>query len=356
MASIVDVARQAGVSPATASRVLSGSSHAVSQATRARVHAVAEELDFVPNALARGLLKSRAPIVGVIVHDITDPYFGEIVRGVEDAAEASGYLVITCSSDRSAEREDSYVRLLRSMRAAAVLFAGSGIRGSGFEDQMARHLVAMERYGAAVVHLSPGHRGAAQVGVDNAGAMAAIVRGLIALGHWRIGYLSGPEWLYVASDRDRGYRDALADAGIAPDPRIVISTSFDIAGGMTGIDRLLAVEPRVTAVACANDLLALGALDRLSELGVSVPGDISVSGFDDIPGASRTAPSLSTVRVPLRELGSMGLEHALKTLAGRRPHRRLLPYEVVLRGSTSAPRTRIERTAATTAPQEVAAR
>ena len=356
MASIVDVARQAGVSPATASRVLSGSSHAVSQATRARVHAVAEELDFVPNALARGLLKSRAPIVGVIVHDITDPYFGEIVRGVEDAAEASGYLVITCSSDRSAEREDSYVRLLRSMRAAAVLFAGSGIRASGFEDQMARHLVAMERYGAAVVHLSPGHRGAAQVGVDNAGAMAAIVRGLIALGHRRIGYLSGPEWLYVASDRDRGYRDALADAGIAPDPRIVISTSFDIAGGMSGIDRLLAVErPEREQIVGARDCRH-ARLDRLSELGVSVPGDISVSGFDDIPGASRTAPSLSTVRVPLRELGSMGLEHALKTLAGRRPHRRLLPYEVVLRGSTSAPRARIERTATTAAPQEVAAR
>ena len=353
MASIVDVARQAGVSPATASRVLSESSHAVSQATRERVHAVAEELDFVPNALARGLLKSRAPIVGVIVHDITDPYFGEIVRGVEDAAEASGYLVITCSSDRTAEREDSYVRLLRSMRAAAILFAGSGIRASGFEDQMARHLVAMERYGAAIVHLSPGLRGPAQVGIDNVSAMAAIVRGLIALGHRRIGYLSGPEWLYVASDRDRGYRHALADAGIELDPRIVISTSFDIAGGVTGIDRLLAVEPRVTAVACANDLLALGALDRLSELGIAVPAEMSLSGFDDIPGASRTAPSLSTVKVPLRELGSMGFQHALKTLAGRRPHRRLLPYEVVFRGSTSAPRARPDRII-TKAPQEVA--
>ncbi|HET7646133.1 MAG TPA: LacI family DNA-binding transcriptional regulator [Candidatus Limnocylindria bacterium] len=338
MGSIVDVARLAGVSPATASRVLSGSSHAVSQATRSRVEAAAEELDFVPNALARGLLKSRAPIVGVIVHDITDPYFSEIVRGIEDQAEASGYLVITSSSDRIPAREESYVRLLRGMRAAAVLFAGSGIRDEAFEERVARHLTAMERYGAAVVHLSPSARGPALVGVDNVAAMAEVVRALAALGHRRIGYVGGPEWLYVAADRERGYRNALAEAGIEMEPQLLVRASFDQAGGADAAERLLRADPRLTAIACANDLQALGVLDRLAQLGVSVPDELSVTGFDDIPGASRTTPSLSTVHLPLRDLGRSGFQQAEKILAGRRPHRRLLAHELVLRRSTSKPR------------------
>jgi LacI family transcriptional regulator len=338
--SIVDVARLAGVSPATASRVLSGSSHAVSQASRARVLAAADTLDFVPNALARGLLKSRAPIVGVIVHDITDPYFSEIVRGIEDGAEASGYLVITCSSDRVPEREASYVRLLRSVRAAAILFAGSGIKDSRLEHAMARHVTAMEAYGAAVVHLSPSVGGPGLAGIDNVGAMASMVRGLIVLGHRRIGYLGGPDGLYVAAERERGYRDALDRAGIEAVPGAALSTTFDIAGGSDGIDRVLAADPRITAVACANDLLALGALDRLAERGIAVPDEISVSGFDDIPGAARTNPALSTVRLPMRELGRVGFQQAEAILAGERPARRVLPYEVVLRRSTSSPRRR----------------
>ena len=338
MASVIDVARLAGVSPATASRVLSGSNHAVSQATRERVLAAAETLDFVPNALARGLLKSRVPIVGVIVHDVTDPYFSEIVRGVEDAAEHTGFLVITCSSDRIAEREESYVRLLRSMRAAIVIFAGSGIRDSELETTVARHLAAMERYGAAVINLSPSSRGAASIGFDNVGGMAAAVGLLVEQGHRRIGYLSGPSRLYVSDDREQGYRQALGQARIKADPNLIVATSFDERGGAQGVDALLAAAPDLTAIACANDLLALGVLDRLAELGIAVPDELSVSGFDDIPAAARTNPPLSTVRVPLRSLGAGGFRMALKILDGRRPHRQVMPFEVMRRGSIAAPR------------------
>src|SRR4051794_13569195 len=127
MASITEVARLAGVSIATASRVVSAADYPVSAPVRERVLEAARTLDYVPNALARGLLKSRMPVVAVMVHDIMDPYFAEVVRGVEDGAIAAGYLVIICSSERDPERERSYVRLLRSMRAAAVVFAGSGL-------------------------------------------------------------------------------------------------------------------------------------------------------------------------------------------------------------------------------------
>ncbi len=177
MASITEVARLAGVSVATASRVMSDADYPVSAAARERVLDAARTLDYVPNALARGLLKSQVPVVGVIVHDITDPYFAEVVRGVEDAASPAGFLVITCSSERDPERESSYVRLLRSMRAAAIIFAGSGLDDPALNEELPKHLAAMREQGAAVVHLSPHALGEPEIGVDNAGGRGGDGRG-----------------------------------------------------------------------------------------------------------------------------------------------------------------------------------
>jgi LacI family transcriptional regulator len=337
MASITEVARLAGVSTATASRVVSASDYPVSAATRERVLEAARTLDYVPNALARGLLKSRVPVVAVIVHDITDPYFAEVVRGVEDAAAAAGFLVITCSSERDAERERSYVRLLRSIRAAAIVFAGSGLDEPAVTEEIDRHLAAMRADGAAIVHLSPHALGAPDVGVDNAAGIAAMVAALVALGHRRIAFLAGPQALYVARARLAGYRQGLGAAGIAYDERLVVRTSFDADGGTLGVDTLLAAGAPFSAICCANDLLALGVLGRLAELGIAVPEAVSVAGFDDISTAALTAPSLSTVRLPLREMGRRGFEHATRVLAGAEPVREVLPIEVVLRDSTTAP-------------------
>ena len=338
MASITEVARLAGVSTATASRVVSLSDYPVSAATRERVLEAARELDYVPNALARGLIKSRVPVVAVIVHDITDPYFAEVVRGVEDGAATAGYLVITCSSERNAERERSYVRLLRSIRAAAVVFAGSGLDDPTLNEEIDRHLAAMRADGAAVVHLSPHALGEPEIGVDNAAGIRAMVAALVGLGHRRIAFLAGPRSLFVARERLAGYRQGLEDAGIPFDDRLVVRTGFDQAGGAIGVDRLLAGDAPFTAICCANDLLALGALGRLAELGIDVPSEVSVAGFDDISTAALTAPSLSTVRLPLREMGRLGFEHADRLLSGSEPERHVLPTEVVLRDSTGAPR------------------
>jgi LacI family transcriptional regulator len=340
VASITEVARLAGVSIATASRVVSSSGYPVSPATRERVLDAARTLDYVPNALARGLLKSQVPVVGVIVHDITDPYFAEVVRGVEDAASPGGHLVITCSSERDPERESSYVRLLRSMRAAAVIFAGSGLDAPTSNDEIARHLAAMRADGAAVVHLSPHAGGAPEVSVDNAGGIAAMVAAVVGLGHRRIAFLAGPRSLFVARERLAGYRRGLADAGIDFDPRLVVSTGFDRAGGAVGVDALVAGVAPFTAICAANDLLALGALGRLADLGFEVPRDVSVAGFDDISVAAITAPSLTTVRLPLREMGRRGFEYAARVLAGESARPDLLPTEVILRGSTGVPAAR----------------
>jgi DNA-binding LacI/PurR family transcriptional regulator len=338
--SIVDVARRAGVSPATVSRVLSGSSYAVSDNTRRKVVDAARALDFIPNELARGLLKSQLPIVGVIVHDITDPYFAEIVRGVEDAATQGDFLVVTCSSDRLAAREDSYVRLLRSMRAAAVIFAGSGIDDPLLDESLRRNLSAMRSYGAAVVHLSPHAGGDPIVGIDNAAAAASLVAALTEFGHRRIAFIGGPPNLYVSHRRLGGYRAALKAAGISYDPALVVSLGFSMEAGALAIDELFRRGAAFTAVCSSNDLLALGAHQRLVELGIDIPGEISLAGIDDIPMSSRVVPALSTVRIPMRELGRAGYMVAEQVRAGRRPRRRMLPTEVVLRGSTGPVRAR----------------
>jgi LacI family transcriptional regulator len=337
VASITEVARLAGVSVATASRVMSDADYPVSAAARERVLDAARTLDYVPNALARGLLKSQVPVVGVIVHDITDPYFAEVVRGVEDAASPAGFLVITCSSERDPERERSYVRLLRSMRAAAIIFAGSGLDDPALNEELPRHLAAMREQGAAVVHLSPHALGAPEIQVDNAGGVASLIAALVELGHRRIAFLAGPRALYVARDRLAGYRAGLAAAGIPVDERLIVQTSFDRDGGALAVDTLLAGEAPFTAMCAANDQLALGALERLRALGIAVPDAVSVAGFDDISMASMTAPSLSTVRLPLRELGRLGFAFADRVLAGEEGMPALMPTEVVLRDSTAAP-------------------
>jgi len=337
MASITEVARLAGVSAATASRVVSSSDYPVSAATRERVLEAARTLDYVPNALARGLLKSRVPVVAVIVHDITDPYFSEVVRGVEDGASSAGFLVITCSSERDAERERSYVRLLRSIRAAAVVFAGSGLDDPGLTEEVDRHVTAMRADGAAIVHLSPHALGEPEVSVDNAAGIAGMVAALAGLGHRRIAFLAGPRSLFVARERLAGYRRGLEAAGIAFDEQLVVRTTFDREGGALGVDTLTHGGVPFTAICCANDLLALGALRRLAELGIEVPAAVSVAGFDDISTAALTAPSLSTVRLPLRELGRRGFEHAERLLAGDAPEPVILPTEIILRESTAAP-------------------
>jgi LacI family transcriptional regulator len=342
LSSITEVARLAGVSIATASRVVSSADYPVSAQTRERVLVAARTLDYVPNALARGLIKSQVPVVGVIVHDITDPYFAEVVRGVEDAASAGGYLVITCSSERNAERESSYVRLLRQMRAAAVIFAGSGLDDPLLNAELPKHIAAMRAAGAAVVHLSPHALGEPEIRVDNVHGIASMIAALVELGHERIAFLAGPAALYVARERLAGYMRGLEEAEIAPDGRLVIETGFAPEDGALAVDTLLATGAQFTAISCANDLLALGALQRLHELGIDVPHEVSVAGFDDIPVAQMTAPSLSTVRLPLREMGRRGFEYADHILNGRPAESITVPTTVVLRDSTGpAPMTPI---------------
>jgi LacI family transcriptional regulator len=187
------------------------------------------------------------------------------------------------------------------------------------------------------VHLSPHDDGEPEVGVDNAAGVAAMVAALVDLGHRHIAFFGGPSRLHVARHRRDGYRQGLEAAGLPLDDRLVLDTGFNREAGARAVDELLAGDAPFTAILAANDLLALGALQRLAELGIRVPDEVSVAGFDDIQTAALVAPSLSTVRLPLHEIGRLGFEYAERQLAGDQPGRLLLPTELVLRESTAAP-------------------
>ena len=329
-----DVAKRAGVSPATVSRVLSASPHAVREETRQRVIEAASDLDFHPNMLARGLVTARTQVLGVIVHDVSDPYFGEIVRGLEDAANLRDHRVFVCSSDRDPERELAYVRALMGHRADAIVFAGGAIEDRRYQADLRRLLNAFRERGGVVVMLAPHAYQAPSVTIDNQAATRDMTSYLIALGHRRIGFIAGPERIRTSAVRLAGHREALETIGEAFDPDLVEDGGFTTEGGAKATVELLDRRPDVSAIFAANDVMAFGVLHALAGMDVRVPEDVSVAGFDDIQLAGFALSPLTTVRVPMSELGQLGAQVALNALAGRWVRSIRLTTEIVVRDST----------------------
>jgi LacI family transcriptional regulator len=340
VASVYDVAKLAEVSAATASRVLSGSTYPVREATRQRVLRAAAELDFQPNRLARALVTARTNTLGAIVHDIADPYFAEIARGLEDAARADGYQVFVCSSDRDAERELAYVRSLLAYRVDALVLTGGGIEDRAYRAELERLLGGLRERGGQAVMLAPQRVRGPSVLPDNQGGAALMTRHLLALGHRRIGLVGGPRHIRTSAVRLAGHRAALAEAGVDFDASLLAPGDFTVAGGAHAAAELLARHPDVTALFAANDVMAFGVLGELRERSIAVPADVSVAGFDDVAMAAHVSVPLTTVRVPMYRLGWEGAKLALGYLAGRRPRSRVLATEVVERASTGPPRPR----------------
>ena len=338
MASVYDVARRAGVSPATASRVLSGGDYPVRAATRERVLEAAAELNFRPNRLARALVTARTSTIGAIVHDISDPYFGGIVRGLEDEARLHGYQLFVCSSDRDAERELEYVKALLSYSVDGLVFVGGGIKEKTYRRELRKTLDQFHTSGGAVVVLAPHLYKCPSVVPDNEGGAALLTRHLLDLGHTRIGFVSGPSQLLTSDVRLNGHRRALDEAGIEADPDLVESGGFTVEGGAKATAALLQRRPDLTAIFASNDLMAFGVMSELAGRSIRVPENVSVAGFDDVQPAAYAGVPLTTIAVPMQELGAEGARVLLEVLAGRRPRSRVLPVELVERRSTAAPR------------------
>lgn len=335
-ASLSDVARLAGVSPATASRVLTNT-RPVGAELRARVLASAAKLDYAPNPHARALARSRDSAVGVVVHDLSDPYFSEVVRGALEGAEASDRMLLICNTYRDAERELAAIRHFRAQRVSALLLAGSGRLDRELGARIGAEVLGFERAGGRAVLIGRHQATADTVQPENVEGARAVADHLVALGHRRMGVVTGPSELTTTHDRLAGFRTRLRELGVPLPPSQVREGDFQRDAGARAAGELLESQPELTALFCLNDVMAVGALACLRERGRRVPEEVTVVGFDDIPLAADLTPALSTVRVPMVELGRRAYALAFaERPAGFRFER--LPTTLVQRSSSATAR------------------
>ncbi|TWP52177.1 LacI family transcriptional regulator [Lentzea tibetensis] len=330
---LAEVARQAGVSLATASRVLNGSTRQVSDELRDRVLATAEGLGYVVNASAQALARNTSSLVGLVVHDITDPYFSSIAAGVTRVAEEAGLVVVLGTTGRAPDREAELVSTLRAHRARAVVLAGSRTADRKAQARLAGEIDAFTAQGGRIACVSQAKLATDTVVPGNRAGGRALARALAELGHKKFAVLAGPADLVVTRDRLAGFKAGLADAGLAAPT--VIEGAFTRDGGYEAALELLAKKTKATCVFAVNDVMAMGAMAALRERGVRVPDDISIAGFDDIPTLRDTVPALSTVRLPLEEMGAQAARLVLDE-GSDVPRTVRVAGEVVLRESTAA--------------------
>ncbi|HEX7098114.1 MAG TPA: LacI family DNA-binding transcriptional regulator [Acidimicrobiia bacterium] len=331
------VAELAEVSVATVSRVMSQSSHPVAEETRKRVLAAAERLGFQPNQLARALVTARSQTVGVIVHDISDPYFGELVKGLEDEIRADGYRLFVASSDRDPERELEYLRAFEAYQVDALVFAASALEDAAYRHDVETLVDRFESRGGITLVLSDHFVGGHKVHFDNRAATAAMVDYLADLGHRHIGFITGPPDLTVSRHRENAFREAMEQRGLSYDTDLVAEGSFSIEGGKRAAMQIVDTGAP-TAIFAANDLMAIGATRALLDAGYRIPDDISVAGFDDMPLAEYAPVPLTTVRVPTYDIGREGAVLLRQILAGQDPDDAYLTGEIIERRSVARPR------------------
>jgi len=339
--SILEVARLAGVSSATVSRVLAGQRRHIAPETRARVLAAVAKLDYTPNALARSLSTRRFPVLAAILHDIADPYFGEMTRGVESVTAEHDHLVMVCNWLRDPHRLIRYLKLLRSMRVAGVLFCGSGLVSDDPSfPEVARLVVLLRRDGTRLLALSAQAIEMPVLTIDNRKAARLAVDHLVGRGHRRIGHLAGPPMLMTARLRAEGYADAMRAHGLDPRPEWLEWCGVDPGETYEGGLRLLRRAPELTAIFATDDQTALAVMTAAGHLGLDVPAALSVVGIDDVPRLP-SRPALTTVAIPMRRLGEEGARLILRhagTRNGVKPTVRYVPVRLIERDTVAGPR------------------
>lgn len=328
MVGIKDVARRAGVSIGTVSNVVNRPD-VVSEATRAKVLAVIDELGYVRDESARQLRAGRSRVLGLLVLDLGNPFFVDVARGAEEAARAAGLNVVTCTSSQQIDTEASYLSMFAEQRVRGVLLSPVTT------DAGAVCAFRRSRIPFVLVDRTAPAEEVSSVSVDDVVGGTLAGRHLLETGHRRIAFVNGPEVLAQCRDRRSGLEAALAGSGT--ELSIMEVPALDVASGRAAGTRLLAGSPRPTAVFCANDLLALGVLQAMVGAGVRVPGEVAIIGYDDIEFASAAAVPLTSVRQPARLIGRTAAELLIaETGDGEQPAHRSVVYEpsLVVRAST----------------------
>ena len=332
MVTIRDVAREAHVSVATVSRVFSGAGP-VREETRQRVRDIATALRYVPHGGARSLITSKTSTIGVLLPDLYGEFFSEIIRGIDVAARRSGYHLILSSSHNDRSEFEGAMRAMRGRVDGVIIMS---------PDIDAQALMSNLPDSHPVVLLNCALRGAAfdSVNIDNTRGARAIVSHLVSHGHKRIAIIAGAPRNVDGHERQLGYRAALRDASIDRNTRWETPGNFTEDSGFEAMRTLLKLRARPTAVFAANDSMAIGALSALREAGVKVPEEMAVAGFDDIPIARHVNPPLTSVHVPIAELGERATDKLLDALAHKNRHVRrndVLGTTLVIRSSCGPP-------------------
>ncbi len=308
-ASLRDVARKAGVSVATASRALADHPR-ISEATKARVRQAAEELGYTPSAVARSLVKKETRTIGVVTTTVTDPYAAQVVRAVEDAAEAAGYSLLLVASHSVPRREIAGIRALYERRVDAIIVVSS--RGTHMYESI---LSGLDIPLVLINSVLP-HPKVRSVRADNRQGIRLATEYLLDLGYRRIAYIGGPSQGRSAKERMQGYVDALEAAGISPHPDWVFPGQGRAEDGRRALRAMWEMSPRPDAVVCYNDLTAMGILAEAWRSDIRVPEDLAVIGFDNLPFSELTAPPLTTVTQPTEQMGHTAVALALRLRRG----------------------------------------
>lgn len=327
-ARITDVAAAAGVSVATISRALR-SPDVVAPETLERVLTAIRDMRYTPNAQARNLRTSRAKMIIAIVPDIANPFFSEVIRGIERVAQQQGYSVLLGDTENNSKREETYAQMVTSRQVDGAIILLPHIAAS------------IRRAGAPIVNACEyvSDKAVTSVYSDNVGGARAAAEYLLALGHVSIGFIGGPPGSPLSVDRERGYVDAMRANGFSLDRKLMVAGDFSAESGVRATEALLARGLPLTALVCANDEMALGALRAVRDRGLSVPVDMSIIGFDDIRLARFIDPPLTTVAQPMQEIGREAMTLLIDLLADptTAARKRMLPTQLIIRASTAKP-------------------
>lgn len=336
-ATLADVAARAGVSTATVSRVLNGN-YPVSAVTRERVHRALGELDYVVNGPARALAAATSEVIGVIVNDVSDPFFSIQASGTQWEAASADLLAVICNTAGSPSDELKYISMLLRQRVRGMVLTGGSREEPEHVTAIAKLIGQAQAAGTHVVMCGrPAPPGVEVpcVAFDNEGGARALTKHVLAMGHTRIGYIAGPPGNSTTTARLTGHRQALKTAGVAE--TVVLHGDFSRASGFDAASELLRRFDDLTAIIAGNDLMALGVIAALRQRGVRVPEDISVAGFDDLPAAVDVVPALTTVRLPLDQGARRAGRIASGTETVTSLSRLFMPAELMVRESVSAP-------------------
>lgn len=338
---IKDVAELAGVSLSTVSRVVAGN-YPVAQSTRLRVQRAIEELNYVANTHARVLGGGSTRTVGFIVNDVRGPAFAEAVHGVEQEAAQRGHICLVATTDGDPARELAAIQLMREQRAAAVFLIGGATDTAAYRARMADIARSLDAAGSRLVLCGRPSLGdtipATVVEYDNEGGAYALTSFLVGRGHRRILYVGGHPTFTTTAGRLAGFRRAMTDLGLSVDESLFeLGAEFTRASGYERVSARLRGERDFTAVFAETDVVAGGAMAAVYDAGLSVPGDVSIVGYDDIPLATDLRPGLTTVHVPYEELGRTAVRAALDRPAGRAERHQMLGTHVIIRQSADRP-------------------